>query len=126
MGSAFYVSPDRAQAGPWAFTGEQVEDCVRRHWPHAAMSRAFENFLEIDAEIQPGRLAELSFNLRQGTFSFEDREPHSGPLTVIHTVLHTLAPEVPVVRWIDYDTDLRPLDLAGGLEAFIDSFPARP
>ncbi|MDH6709834.1 hypothetical protein P3T27_006583 [Kitasatospora sp. MAA19] len=124
MGSTFYVSADREHAGPWTFTGEQVKDCVRRHWPASTVSSAFENFLEIDAEVEPGQRAELSFNLRHGAFSFEDREPHSAPLTVIYTVLRELAPQTPVVWWIDYDADLQPLDLAGGRGAFIDSFPA--
>ncbi|MER7850332.1 hypothetical protein ABTZ03_41110 [Kitasatospora sp. NPDC096077] len=124
MGSTFYVSADREHAGPWTFTGEQVKDCVRRHWPNATVSAAFENFLEIHLEAVPGEWAELSFNLRHGAFSFEDREPHSAPLTVLHTVLRELAPTVPVVWWIDYDADLQPLDLAGSLAAFIDSFPA--
>ncbi|MFD8705332.1 hypothetical protein ACFV1W_22410 [Kitasatospora sp. NPDC059648] len=123
MGSTFYVSADREHAGPWTFTGEQVKDCVRRHWPASTVSGAFENFLEIEAEVEPGQQAELSFNLRHGAFSFEDRAPHSAPLTVIYTVLHELAPQTPVVWWIDYDADLQPLDLAGGQEAFIDSFP---
>ncbi|MER7580705.1 hypothetical protein [Kitasatospora sp. NPDC097691] len=124
MGATFYVSADQEQTGPWTFTGEQLKDCVRRHWPDATVSGAFENFLEIHAEVEPGRWAELAYNLRHGAFSFEDREPHSAPLTVIYTALHELAPAVPVVWWIDYDAELAPLDLAGGREAFIDSFPA--
>ncbi|MFF9645901.1 hypothetical protein [Kitasatospora aureofaciens] len=124
MGSTFYVSADREHAGPWTFTGEQVKDCVRRHWPTSTVSGVFENFLEIEAEVEPGQRAELSFNLRHGAFSFEDREPHSAPLTVIYTVLRELAPQTPVVWWIDYDADLQPLDMTGGQEAFIDSFPA--
>ncbi|MFG3226886.1 hypothetical protein ACGF07_19130 [Kitasatospora sp. NPDC048194] len=124
MGSTFYISADRERAGPWTFTGDQVTDCVRRHWPASTVSHAFERFLEIDVEVEPGRRAELSFNLRHGAFSFEDREPHSASLTVVHAVLHELAPDTPVVWWIDYDGDPQPLDLAGGRQAFIDSFPA--
>ncbi|MFJ4188218.1 hypothetical protein [Kitasatospora sp. NPDC089509] len=124
MGSTFYVSADREHAGLWTFTGEHVKDCVRRHWPDATVSGAFENFLEIHVEAEPGQWTELSFNLRHGAFSFEDREPHSAPLTVLYAVLRELAPTVPVVWWIDYDADLQPLDLTGSLAAFIDSFPA--
>ncbi|MGA5820834.1 hypothetical protein ACPC54_23575 [Kitasatospora sp. NPDC094028] len=123
MGASFYVSADRRQSGPWTFTGEQVKECIRRHWPDATVSRAFEDFLEIAAEVEPAQRAELSYNLKHGAFSFEDRAPHSAPLIVIYTVLHELAPTVPVVWWIDYDVDLQPLDLAGGREAFLSSFP---
>nr|BFD96332.1 hypothetical protein KitaXyl93_76920 [Kitasatospora sp. Xyl93] len=123
MGSSIYVSPDRERVGPWAFTGEQVKECVRRHWPDATVSTAFEGFLEIVADVGHGRLAELSFNLRHGTFSFEDRGSPVGPLTVLYQVLHDLAPEVSVVWWIDYDVDPQPLDLAGVLDAFLGSFP---
>ncbi|MFJ1936758.1 hypothetical protein ACIOGZ_29375 [Kitasatospora sp. NPDC088160] len=124
MGSSFYISADREKAGPWTFTGDQVADSVRRHWPDATVSNAFEGFLEIVADVEPGRPAELSFNLRHGVFGFEDRGSPVGPLTVIYEVLHDLAPQVPVVWWIDYDVDLQPLDLAGGLDAFIASLPA--
>ncbi|WP_316528136.1 hypothetical protein [Kitasatospora brasiliensis] len=123
MGSSFYLSADPEQAGPWTFTGEQVQECVRRHWPDATVSTAFEGFLEIVADLDRGRPAEVSFNLQHGMFAFEDRGSLVGPLTVIYNVLHDLAPEVPVVWWIDYDVDPQPLDLAGGLEAFIGSFP---
>ncbi|MGC0416487.1 hypothetical protein [Embleya sp. AB8] len=122
MGSSFYVGADRERAGPWTFTGEQVKECVRRHWPDAMVSSVFENFLEIDAELEPGRRAELSFNLRHGAFSFADREPLSAPLTVIHTVLHELAPTTPVVRWIDFDGEPTRMNLDGGLQGFVDSF----
>lgn len=123
MGASFYVSADRRQGGLWTFTDQQVKECIRRHWPDAAVSRAFEDFLEIDVEVEPAQRAELSYNLRHGAFLFEDRAPHSAPLSVVYTVLHELAPTVPVVWWIDYDVELRPLDLAGGREAFISSFP---
>ncbi|MEU3559716.1 hypothetical protein [Kitasatospora sp. NPDC006786] len=123
MGSSFYVSADRESTGPWAFTGEQVQERVLRHWPDATVSSAYEGFLEIVADVEPGRPAELSFNLRHGVFSFEDRGSPAGPLTVIYKVLHDLAPEMPVVWWIDYDVDPQPLDMAD-LEAFIGGFPA--
>ncbi|MFE4519165.1 hypothetical protein ACFRMQ_33845 [Kitasatospora sp. NPDC056783] len=123
VGSSFYVSADREQAGPWAFTGEQVRECVRRHWPHATVSGSSEGFLEIMANVEPGRPAEVSFNLRHGVFSFVDRGSPAGPLSVVYRVLHDLAPDVPVVWWIDYDVDLRLLDLVGGLDAFLASFP---
>ncbi|MFB7126158.1 hypothetical protein [Kitasatospora sp. NPDC056273] len=124
MGSSFYVSADREHAGPWAFTGEQVQEIVLRHWPDATVSSAYEGFLEIVADTGADRPAELSFNRRHGVFGFEDRGSPAGPLTVIYEVVHELAPEVPVVWWIDYDVDLQPLDLTGGREAFIGSFPA--
>ncbi|MFJ9461657.1 hypothetical protein ACIRST_42125 [Kitasatospora sp. NPDC101447] len=75
------------------------------------------------ADVDPGRPTELSFSLQHRVFSFEDRGSPVGSLTVIHRVLHDLAPEVPVVWWIDHDVDFQPLDLAGGLEAFIGSLP---
>ncbi|GAB7189005.1 hypothetical protein ATKI12_8836 [Kitasatospora sp. Ki12] len=124
MGSSFNISADRERVGPWAFTGEQVKERVLVYWPDAMVGSAFEGFLEIVADVEPGRPAELSFNLRHAVFSFEDRGSPVGPLTVIYRVLHDLAPEVPVVWWIDYDVDLQPLDLAGGLDAFIASLPA--
>ncbi|WP_416875456.1 hypothetical protein [Kitasatospora sp. SC0581] len=123
MGSSFYVSADREHAGPWAFTGEQVKEIILRLWPDATVSSAYEGFLEIVADTGTDRPAELSFNLRHGTFGFEDRGSPAGPLTVIYEVVRELAPEVPVVWWIDYDVDPQPLDLTGGREAFIGSFP---
>ncbi|MFJ4192248.1 hypothetical protein [Kitasatospora sp. NPDC089509] len=122
MGSSFYVSADQEHVEPWAFTGEQVKDCIQRHWPDATVSSAFEDFLEIEAEIEPGRRAELSYNYRYGAFSFEDREPLSAPLTVIYEVLRDLAPDVPVVRWIDYDAELTRMNLHDGLQGFIRGF----
>ncbi|WP_327072525.1 hypothetical protein OG196_04905 [Kitasatospora purpeofusca] len=124
MGSSFNISADRERVGPWAFTGEQVRESVLRHWPNATVSGEFENFLEIVADVGAARPAELSYNLRHGVFSFEDRGSPVGPLTVVHRVLQELAPTVPVVWWIDYDVDLRPLDLTRGLDAFIAGFPA--
>ncbi|MFE4514714.1 hypothetical protein ACFRMQ_11060 [Kitasatospora sp. NPDC056783] len=88
------------------------------------MSSAYEGFLEIVADAGFDRPAELSFNVRHGVFGFEDRGSPAGPLTVIYEVVHKLAPEVPVVWWIDYDVDLKPLDLSGGLDVFIGSFLA--
>ncbi|MCX4683573.1 hypothetical protein OG401_04505 [Kitasatospora purpeofusca] len=124
MGSSFNISADRERVGPWAFTGEQVRESVLRHWPHATVSGEFENFLEVVADVEAARPAELSYNLRHGVFSFEDRGSPVGPLTVVYRVLHDLAPTVPVVWWIDYDVDLQPLDLTRGLDAFIAGFPA--
>ncbi|CAN3978551.1 hypothetical protein [Kitasatospora purpeofusca] len=124
MGSSFNISADRERVGPWAFTGEQVRESVLRQWPDATVSGEFENFLEIVADVGAARPAELSYNLRHGVFSFEDRGSPVGPLTVVHRVLQDLAPTVPVVWWIDYDVDLRPLDLTRGLDAFIAGFPA--
>ncbi|MER7773130.1 hypothetical protein [Kitasatospora sp. NPDC096140] len=123
MGSGFYVSADRERVGPWTFTGEQVQKCVERHWPDATVSSVFEGFLEIVADVAPGWPTELSFSLQHSVFSFEDRGSPVGSLTVIYRVLHDLAPEVPIVWWIDHDVDIQPLDLAGGLEVFIGSFP---
>ncbi|MEV0194450.1 hypothetical protein AB0I39_38755 [Kitasatospora purpeofusca] len=127
MGSSFNISADREHVGPWAFTGEQVRESVVRHWPDATVSDAFENFLEIVADVEAvesARPAELSYNLRHGVFSFEDRGSPVAPLTVVYRVLRDLAPTVPVVWWIDYDADLQPLDLTRGLDAFIAGFPA--
>ncbi|MFI9323308.1 hypothetical protein ACIGXI_26510 [Kitasatospora aureofaciens] len=118
MGSSFYVSADQEHVGPWTFTGEQVKESVRRHWPDAIVSSAFDDFLEIEAEIAPGRRAELSFNHRRRAFSFQDREPLSAPLTVIYEVLRDLAPEMAVVRWIDYDAELTRMNLNDGLQGF--------
>lgn len=123
MGSSFYVSADRERVGPWAFTGEQLQECVERHRPDATVSSVFEGFPEIVADVAPGRPTELSFSLQHSVFSFEDRGSPVGSLTVISRMLHDLAPEVTVVWWIHYDVDFQPLDLAGGLEAFIGSFP---
>ncbi|MBP0454031.1 MULTISPECIES: hypothetical protein [unclassified Kitasatospora] len=123
MGSEFYVSSDREQTGPWPFTREQLEESVIRNWPGASVGEFFEGrHLEIQVEVEPGQLAELSFSLRHRVFSFADREPWSAPLTVIYTVLRELAPTVPVVWWIDYDATMEPLDLSADLQAFIRSF----
>ncbi|MFB7380809.1 hypothetical protein ACFC6U_26130 [Kitasatospora purpeofusca] len=124
MGSSFNISADREHVGPWTFTAEQVQASVLGHWPQATVSGAFENFLEIVADVGAARPAELSYNLRHAVFSFEDRGSPVAPLTVVHQVLHDLAPTVPVVWWIDYDVDLQPLDLTRGLDAFIAGFPA--
>ncbi|WP_331745323.1 hypothetical protein [Kitasatospora sp. NBC_01300] len=124
MGASYYISSDQEQVGPWPFTGDQVKQCVTRHWPDAVVSGAFEHFLEIQAQLEPGRPTELSYNLRHHAFSFEDRAPLSAPLTVIYTVLHELAPTTPVMWWVDYDAELQPLDLSRGLDAFIEDFSA--
>ncbi|MFD9063290.1 hypothetical protein ACFVZ3_17455 [Kitasatospora purpeofusca] len=123
MGSSFNISADREHVGPWTFTAEQVQESVLGHWPQATVSGEFENFLEIVADVGAVRPAELSYNLSHAVFSFEDRGSPVGPLTVVYRVLHDLAPTVPVVWWIDYDVDLQPLDLTGGLDAFIAGFP---
>ncbi|MER6400849.1 hypothetical protein ABT263_33135 [Kitasatospora sp. NPDC001603] len=127
MGSDFYVSADREKTGgPWPFTREQLEESVTRNWPGAAVGEYFEGrHLEIQVEVGPGQVAELSFGLRHRVLSFADREPWSAPLTVIHTVLRELAPTVPVVWWIDYDATTEALDLSADLRTFISGFGAQ-
>ncbi|MEU4296395.1 hypothetical protein [Kitasatospora aureofaciens] len=122
MGSSFYVSAGPEHGGPWDFTADQVKESVRRHWPDAMVSGVFEDFLEIEAEVEPGLRAELSYNYRYGAFSFADREPLSAPLTVIYRVLCDLAPRVPVVWWADYDGELTPMNLDDGLDQFLGRF----
>lgn len=124
MGSSFYVSADREQAGPWSFSRARLEESLGRHWPEASVSDVFEGFVEIRAEVKPGTWAELSFDKEHRVFSFADREPWSAPLTVLHTVLREIAPDVPVVWWADFDATLETLDLSTDLQTFIDAFGA--
>ncbi|MFJ9953379.1 hypothetical protein [Kitasatospora sp. NPDC091207] len=55
-------------------------------------------------------------------FSFADREPWSAPLTVLHTVLREIAPDVRLVWWADFDATLETLDLSTDLQRFVDDF----
>ncbi|TYC68157.1 hypothetical protein EH183_40590 [Streptomyces sp. CB01881] len=125
MGSSFYVHADSRDGGPaWAFTRAELAAALTAHWPGASVADSVEGWAEILVEVEPGQWAELSYNLRGRAFSFEDREPWSAPLTVLHTVLRDLAPDVPVVWWPDFDAVLEPFDLAADLSAVLDAFGA--
>lgn len=88
------------------------------------MADLAEDWAEIRVEVEPGRWAELSYHLRSRVFSFEDREPWSAPLGVLHTVLRELAPDVPAVWWPDFDAVPQPFDLSADLPTVIEGFGA--
>lgn len=65
---------------------------------------------------------ELTYQIDHRVFVFRDQDPLTPPLTIIHTLLRDLAPEVPAVWWAEFDATLELFDATADLEQVVDDF----